>query len=79
MRYILREGSKTLATAAIEVGEPAVTLSGPETVLTGEKFEVSWTGAIDANDYVTIVPAGSDEGEYGNYVLVRDKGIGTRT
>lgn len=79
LRYILREGSKTLATASIEVGEPAVTLSGPETVLTGEKFEVSWTGAIDANDYVTIVPAGSDEGEYGNYVLVRDKGIGTLT
>jgi len=72
LRYILREGAKTLASAPIEVALPEVTISAPETVLTGEAFKVSWTGTIAGNDYIAIVPMGADEGTYGNHVLVRD-------
>ena len=72
LRYVLREGNKTLATAMIEITEPTVTVSAPETALTGATFSVSWTGTVNANDYVTIVPAGTEEGQYGNYVAVRD-------
>lgn len=71
LRYILREGSKTLATASIEVTEPEVTVSAPETVLAGGKFEVSWTGTVSEKDYINIVPAGTDEGKFGNYIVVR--------
>ncbi len=46
LRYILREGSKTLARAQIEVALPEVTIAAPATVLAGARFEVSWTGAI---------------------------------
>ena len=72
LRYILREGSRTLATAPIEVTEPEVTVNAPETVLAGSKFEVSWTGAVSPKDYINIVPAGTDEGKFGNYIVVRD-------
>ena len=71
LRYILREGAKTLARTAVEITEPEVTISAPESAVTGSKFKVSWTGAVDGNDYVTIVPAGSPAGEFGNYVVVR--------
>lgn len=76
LRYILREGSKTLATAAIEVTTPEVTISAPESALAGAKIPVSWTGAISKNDYINIVPLGADEGTYGNYFPVRDDSSG---
>ena len=73
VRYVLREGNKTLASAPIEITAPEVTVTAPETATTGSKFPVSWTGAVNGNDYVTIVPAGTAEGEFGNYIVVRDK------
>jgi len=73
VRYLLREGGRTLARAAIEIVAPEVTVSAPASVATGARFTVSWTGTVNHNDYVTIVPAGTPEGEYGNYVVVRDK------
>jgi len=73
IRYVLREGNKTLATTPVEITAPEVTVTGPETAQTGSKFPVSWTGAVSGNDYVTIVPTGTDEGEFGNYIVVRDK------
>ncbi|MEX0308077.1 MAG: VWA domain-containing protein [Ruegeria sp.] len=79
VRYVLREGNKTLASEAMEVTAAEVTITGPAKVVTGEKFEVSWTGTVDVQDYIAIVPAGSDEGVYGNYQVVRDKGTGTLT
>ena len=76
VRYVLREGNKTLASEMMEVTEPEVTVAGPESVATGAKFEVTWTGAVNGQDYVTIVPNGTDEGEFGNYLVVRDDSTG---
>lgn len=76
VRYVLREGNKTLATEMIEVAPPEVAVSGPESVATGAKFEASWTGTVNNQDYITIVPIGTEEGKYGNYIVVRDKGTG---
>ncbi len=73
VRYVLREGNKTLASTPIEIVAASVTISGPETVTTGARFDISWTGTVDGNDYVAIVPLGSDEGTFGNYSAVRDK------
>jgi Ca-activated chloride channel family protein len=73
LRYILREGVKTMARATIEITEPEVTVSGPETALAGSSVEVSWTGAVANNDYVTIVPMGSDEGTFGSYKTLRNE------
>ncbi|VAV94338.1 Glutamine synthetase type I [hydrothermal vent metagenome] len=74
LRYILREGDKTTARAAIEITEPEVTISGPETALAGSEIKVTWTGEVDEGDYITIVPMGTDEGTYGNYITTRGTG-----
>lgn len=71
VRYVLREGAKTMARTPVEITEPEVTVSAPATVIAGSQFEVSWTGAVNENDYVTIVPIGTEEGEHDNYVVVR--------
>lgn len=73
VRYVLREGNKTMARASIEITQPEVTISAPQSVLAGSSFSVAWTGGVDKADYITIVPMGSDEGEFGNYLTIRDK------
>ncbi|MEO0752760.1 MAG: hypothetical protein AAFY25_13280, partial [Pseudomonadota bacterium] len=77
VRYVLDEGRKIMARATVELMDAEVTISGPETVRTGEVFDVTWTGTVDANDAVTIVPVGSPEGEYGEYARVRN--VATKT
>ncbi|MCV6598742.1 MAG: VWA domain-containing protein [Mangrovicoccus sp.] len=76
LRYVLREGGKTMASAAIELTAPSITVSGPETVLSGAAFDVSWTGTVSPRDYVSIVPAGAEEGTILNYLSVQDKAQG---
>ncbi len=72
VRYVLEEGRRTLASQPVEITEPEVTLSAPDTALAGSAFEVSWTGTVSGNDYVTIVPVGADEGARENHFRVRD-------
>lgn len=79
LRYLLREGPKVMATAMIEVTEPQVTVSGPESVSTGAQFTVGWTGTVNAKDYVTIVPAGARPDTFGSYQPVRDNSETTLT
>ncbi|WP_275288486.1 vWA domain-containing protein [Halomonas elongata] len=73
LRYMTSEGGEVLGTAMIEITEPEVTVSGPKTALAGERFPVEWTGAVDGEDYITIVPMGAEEGSYTNYFRVRDE------
>ena len=72
VRYVLDEGARTLASTPIEVVEGETTVSAPETVTIGSRFTVSYTGAVNGSDYVTIVPAGAEEGSYTDYQRVRD-------
>src|SRR5690606_29169997 len=73
VRYVLREGARTMASAPVEVIEADVSVSGPEVVREGTSLRVSWTAVIHPEDYITIVPSGADEGKYGEYIRVRDK------
>jgi Ca-activated chloride channel family protein len=72
VRYVLGKGRRTLASSPIELTEPEVTLTAPDTALAGSAFEVSWTGAVSSSDFITVVPAGSDEGIVEGHVRVRD-------
>jgi Ca-activated chloride channel homolog len=47
--------------------EAVATLRGPAEVGAGAVFEVAWTGPDQVDDYVTIVPAGADDGTYLSY------------
>ncbi|MHA6688900.1 VWA domain-containing protein [Devosia sp. A449] len=52
--------------------EAEIELTAPAEVTTGASFAVAWSDTVDANDLVTIVPAGADEGSYATYVRVHD-------
>ncbi|MFC6486452.1 VWA domain-containing protein [Nitratireductor sp. GCM10026969] len=73
VRYVLQEGRKTLASTDIEIVNATASVEAPETVTAGERFSVAWSKGIHPQDYVTIVPMGADEGEYGDYARVSDK------
>src|SRR5690606_19831460 len=47
--------------------EDAIELEAPATITTGASFPVSWSASVHPQDYVTIVPAGADEGARTNY------------
>src|SRR5690606_16025373 len=53
-----------------------VELQAPATVITGANFTVTYSSNLHARDYVTIVPAGADEGVEGRYFRVGDKNEG---
>ncbi|TCT41848.1 vWA domain-containing protein [Martelella mediterranea] len=58
---------------------PEVTLTGPEQVTTGSVFDFSWSGSINGRDFITIVPAGADEGTANDYIRVKDASEGRLT
>lgn len=72
VRVVLDGGRSVLATTPIEVKEASVTVSGPLKVRAGSEMLVAWTGAVNRQDYVTIVPAGMADGQYGPYARVND-------
>ena len=58
IRYVHNDGNVTLGRDALEITPPEVALDGPDMVLTGAEFALSWTPTINPRDYVTIVPGG---------------------
>ncbi|WP_417260524.1 VWA domain-containing protein [Celeribacter sp.] len=72
VRYVLDEGDKTIGSAMVEVVEAGVTVTAPEQVTTGASFDIAWDKTVNGSDYLTIVPAGSDEGTRHNHIRARD-------
>lgn len=72
VRYVMNEGSQTLATTSVEVIAAEVTLTGPDIVRVESPIRIDWSKSIHPQDYITIVPAGSEEGTYHEYMRVRD-------
>ena len=64
VRYVLDEGSRTLASTPVEVVEAEQTVSAPATVIFGTNFTVTWGETVNPRDWVTIVPVGADEGAH---------------
>ncbi len=72
VRYVLDEGRRTLAVAMVEVTEPRVTLTAPDTVRASGEVDVSWSGDVpNQQDIVTLVPLGADPGQVDTHVRVR--------
>jgi Ca-activated chloride channel family protein len=76
IRYLLEGpgGRKVLATAPLEVTQPAATLKAPDSVSKSSKFKVEWTGPKRRGDYVDLVKQGSREtsGELSYFYTDRD-------
>ncbi len=59
IRYLLEANGHSIASAPITLTEPDVTVSAPDTVAAGSRFEVSWSTTVHPRDKVAIVPAGA--------------------
>ncbi|HBZ44084.1 MAG TPA: hypothetical protein DEO85_08535 [Maritimibacter sp.] len=79
MRYVLNEGRRVLASQPVEVVGAEVGISGPGTVRAGEAVEVVWSSSINGRDFVTIVPAGADEGTIDTHIRAKDNTEGRLT
>lgn len=73
IRYVIDKESRTLASWPIEIVDAQVEVAAPQDIRTGASFAVSWSPPIHPSDFVTIVPAGAEEGAYARYIRASDK------
>lgn len=72
VRYQSDRVSGVAARAEVTVLEAEITLSAPLEIPAGQSFMVNWTGPNGNQDYITIVPANSADGQYGSYSYTRE-------
>ena len=72
IRYVLDEGKRTMASQPIEITAPEVTLSAQDKLRAGDALRVEWAGAVHPQDYITLVPMGTPDGDHAEYFRVRD-------
>jgi len=72
VRYVTGRSHTVLARAAIEIVPTEVSLQAVSEAIAGARIAVTWTGPSNAGDYVTIVPAGTEDGVYAQYAYTRD-------
>lgn len=77
--YVIGSDATIQARRPITVTAAAATLEGPEDVVQGAQFEVTWTGPNGPGDFVTIVVKGADASAYLSYFYTRDGNPGTLT
>lgn len=69
LRYVSGQDRKVLARRPIKVTAARVTLDAPAEAVAGTIIDVAWTGPDNAGDYITLVPAETPDGRYGNYAV----------
>lgn len=67
LRYMSAQGRHVLARRPIKVIAAETGLSASDEVLAGAEFPVTWTGPDNPHDYITVVPAGTPDGQYRSY------------
>lgn len=67
VRYVTGQSEKVLAREAITVETVTASFEAPAEVTAGESFQVSWEGPDNGGDYITVVPVGAPDDEYGDY------------
>jgi len=70
LRYVSGQGKKALGRRGIKVIGAEVMLSAAVEGVAGSTIDVVWKGPNNAGDYVTVVAAGTPDGQYGNYANV---------
>lgn len=63
---------KVLARRSIEVVAAHVELTFPQQVIAGSEVEVGFSGAVDGEDWITIVPTGAAPGAYKSYQYCKE-------
>src|SRR4029453_8151259 len=63
VRYFLGAGDVLIGKKPIVVGSVSASVSVPQTVAAGSNFKITWRGPKNPRDYVTIVKAGTPDGQ----------------
>ncbi|HYP17076.1 MAG TPA: hypothetical protein VEQ65_07675 [Opitutus sp.] len=71
LRYMTGQGGKVLGRRPIRIVAAEVTLTAPAEVKAGELLNVEWKGPDHPGDYITLVPAGTPDGQYRGYADTR--------
>lgn len=75
VRYRSDAEAGVFAKQSFTIKSPIITISAIENVQAGSIFEVSWTGPNVSGAYLTIVPRGANEGNYGQYFYTNQGNI----
>ncbi|MCG6657929.1 VWA domain-containing protein [Halomonas campisalis] len=66
LRYVHRESEATLASHEIELEPVEASVSAPEAIDAGSRFDVEWEGPVNRNDYIVIVETGAPDDDTGH-------------
>src|SRR5690606_9962654 len=72
VRYVTGAESSTLARAPLTVVAASASVSAPASAVSGGTGEITWQGPDNSGDFVTIVPAGAEEGTWSNYAYTNE-------
>ncbi len=65
---------RVFAAVPLTIESSTVVLRPPATITAGTSFSVDVQGPANDRDYITIVPVGTQDGQYGNYTYVSESG-----
>ena len=68
IRYLTGGQYLTLGSAPITVGAVSASVTPPSSVTAGAEFTFQWTGPNNTGDFITIVPEGTPDKKYEQYV-----------
>ena len=77
--YAAGQDDKKMASQPIHVKAYKIEFTAPDTVKPGQTFKVKWKGPNGPSDYITIVLASAEAGEYGDYFFTADANPGSLT
>jgi len=72
VRYVAGRAHSVLVRAPIKVTAVEASLAAAAEVTAGSLVSITWKGPNNEGDYVTIVPKGTDDGEYAIYTNTRE-------
>lgn len=67
LRYMTGRGAQVLARRAIRIVTAEITLEAPADAQVGTPVSITWKGPNNQGDYLTIVPKGTPDGQFGHY------------
>jgi len=70
LRYMTGQGARVLARRPIQITVPEVSLDAPVQAIAGAAVPVAWKGPGNQGDYITVVPAGTPDGQYRGYTVL---------
>lgn len=71
LRYLTGQSYETVAAVAVKVVAVSASLDAPATAPARDAVTVTWDGPGNENDYVILLPVGSDNRANGNYAYTR--------